>query len=54
MSCRYGVGFRDACQLEDEDVFRDPLLMFVVYVMNDYSRTGVVLVVYVFLHDFIM
>jgi hypothetical protein len=40
MSRRYNAGFRDACCiLEGDDVFWESLLMFVLYVMNDYSGT---------------
>jgi hypothetical protein len=43
VSRRYAVGFRDACLvLEGDNVFWDSLLMFALYVTNDYSRTIVV------------
>jgi hypothetical protein len=40
MSRRYNVGFGDACCiLEGDDIFWESLLMFVLYVTNDYSCT---------------
>lgn len=43
MSRQYDVGFRDVCHiLEGDDVFWNLLLMPILYVTNDYSRTIVV------------
>jgi hypothetical protein len=43
MSRQHDVGFRYACRiLEDDAVFWDSLLTFVLYVTNVYSRTVVV------------
>jgi hypothetical protein len=46
------VGFRDVCLILEGDDFWDSL-MFVLYVMNDYSCT-VVVILFVFFHYSLM